>query len=150
MATSALAPSHTALVEDRFVPEELIGRLHRASETVVRDAIETFSPQERANLAAHCWRKSHLHGVGLMIAATCEQTVLIQTLGTALGSVLFSQSRERTVQQPERAVGSRSKITLSRGMLSPLVQDADLEIDVDVEPETVPSIAPDMPVATAV
>ena len=148
MATSALAPSHTALVEDRFVPEELIGRLHRASETVVRDAIETFSPQERANLAAHCWRKSHLHGVGLMIAATCEQTVLIQTLGTALGSVLFSQSRERTVQ-PERAVGgSRSKITLSRGMLTPLVQDAELEIEPMIEPDA-PSIAPQEPFVTA-
>jgi hypothetical protein len=147
MATSALAPSHTPLVEDRFVPEELIGRLYRASETVVRDAIDMFSPQERANLAAHCWRKSHLHGVGLMIAATCEQTVLIQTLGTALGSVLFAQSRERTVQ-PERAVGSRSKITLSRGMLSPRVQDADLEVEPVMEPETAPSIAPDMP-ATA-
>jgi hypothetical protein len=148
MATSALAPSHTALVEDRFVPEQLIGRLYRASETVVRDAIETFSPQERANLAAHCWRKSHLHGVGLMIAATCEQTVLIQTLGTALGSVLFSQSRERTVQ-PGRAVGSRSKITLSRGMLTPLVQDAELEAEPVVEHDA-PPIAPQEPFVAAI
>jgi hypothetical protein len=147
MATSALAPSHTALVDDRFVPEELIGRLYRASETVVLDAIEIFSPQERANLAAHCWRKSHLHGVGLMIAATCDQTVLIQTLGTALGSVLFAQSRERTVQ-PERVVGNRGKITLSRGMLTPLVQDADLDLETAIEPDSAPSIAPESPFAS--
>jgi hypothetical protein len=61
-----------------------------------------------------CYRKSHLHRIGLAIAATCNEGVLVQTWGTALGQALYAQSREAPPEQPQRPAGHhRSKITLA-------------------------------------
>jgi hypothetical protein len=61
-----------------------------------------------------CYRKSHLHRIGLAIAATCNESVLVQTWGTALGQALYAQSREAPPEQPQRPAGHhRSKITLA-------------------------------------
>jgi hypothetical protein len=61
-----------------------------------------------------CYRKSHLHRIGLAIAATCNESVLVQTWGTALGQALYAQSREGPPEQPQRPAGHhRSKITLA-------------------------------------
>jgi hypothetical protein len=92
----------------------LISRLYRANEQTILDVIAPLSPRQRAGLAAFCYRRSHLHPVGLTIAATCEQLTLMQVLGTAVGTVLFKQSQQRRAPT-ERAPGAnRPKITLSR------------------------------------
>jgi len=99
--------------DDQEVPEELIGRLYRATESSVFEMLPDLSVQDRAYLAMFCYRKSHLHRIGLAIAATCDETVLVQTWGTALGQTLFAQSREPP-PAPARAPGQhRSKITLA-------------------------------------
>jgi hypothetical protein len=72
-----------------------------------------LSLQDRAYLAMFCYRKSHLHRIGLAIAATCDESVLVQTWGTALGQTLYAQSRDAP-PAPARAPGQhRSKITLA-------------------------------------
>jgi hypothetical protein len=121
---------------DEFVASDaLISRLHRATEVQVLDLIASLSPHQRAGLAAFCYRRSHLHGVGLMIAATCDQVTLIQVLGTAVGTVMFNQSRERK-PVPDRAPGShRPKITLAKiqGHVPPPDVDPDEALEESAE-----------------
>src|SRR3984893_4009104 len=101
------------LDDDQVVPDDLIGRLYRATENTVADLLPDLSSQERACLAMFCYRKSHLHRIGLAIAATCNESVLVQTWGTALGQALYAQSREAP-PAPQRVPGQhRSKITLA-------------------------------------
>jgi hypothetical protein len=103
----------TQIDDDQTVPEDLIGRLYRATESSVFEMLPDLSLQDRAYLAMFCYRKSHLHRIGLAIAATCDENVLVQTWGTALGQTLFAQSREAP-PAPARAPGQhRSKITLA-------------------------------------
>jgi hypothetical protein len=99
--------------DDQAVPEDLIGRLYRASESTVFDLLPELSLQDRAYLAMFCYRKSHLHRIGLAIAATCDESVLVQTWGTALGQTLYAQSRQPP-PVPQRLPGQhRSKVTLA-------------------------------------
>src|ERR1700757_4766094 len=114
--------------DDQTVPEELIGRLYRASESTVFDLLPELTLQDRAYLAMYCYRKSHLHRIGLAIAATCDESVLVQTWGTALGQTLYAQSREAP-PAPQRQPGQhRSKITLATlGGSSPWVAADDDE-----------------------
>ena len=128
----------TKIDDDQEVPEELIGRLYRATESSVFEMLPDLSLQDRAYLAMFCYRKSHLHRIGLAIAATCDENVLVQTWGTALGQTLFAQSREAP-PVPQRAPGQhRSKITLATlggtsWMSSSDVDDEDEAADEDAE-----------------
>lgn len=131
-ASPARPPSAATWNNDHAVPEELVGRLYRATENAVLELIDAFTPQQRANLAAFCYQKSHMHKIGLAIAATCDQETLVQALGTALGQTLFAQSRERQVERTRAS--SRPKITLAKsaGMIFPspsIVPDDDVEQD---------------------
>src|SRR6266853_2682186 len=120
------------LDDDQVVPDDLIGRLYRATENTVADLLPDLSSQERACLAMFCYRKSHLHRIGLAIAATCDESVLVQTWGTALGQTLFAQSREAP-PPPARAPGQhRAKITLATlGGSSPWVSADDDDDEAD-------------------
>jgi len=121
--------------DDQEVPEDLIGRLYRATESSVFDMLPDLSLQDRAYLAMFCYRKSHLHRIGLAIAATCDENVLVQTWGTALGHTLFAQSRQPP-PVPQRAPGQhRPRITLATvggGSWIP-ADDADEAADEDAE-----------------
>src|ERR1700680_798271 len=151
-AVAPVAPL-AAWSDDNEVPDELVGRLYRAGEAAVHELTATFSPRERANLAAFCYRKTHLHGIGLAIAATCDQDTLMQVLGNALGAAMFGQSRERP--QPVRSYGShRAKITLAKlTSLDSRVGGADIEdaddglgedLPADLAQELVPDLQPEL------
>jgi hypothetical protein len=114
MTTPAIAVIPLQLDDVRLVSDELIGRLCSASESIILDLLDRFSPEERANLAMFCYQKAHLHQMGLLIAATCELSVLVQTLGTTVGQSLYTRSREHA-PQPSRLLGqNRSKISLTK------------------------------------
>jgi hypothetical protein len=136
MKTLTTAGPAPQINDDQDVPDELIGRLYRATESSVFDMLPELSVQDRAYLAMFCYRKSHLHRIGLAIAATCDESVLVQTWGTALGQTLYAQSREAP-PAPQRAPGQhRAKITLaSLGGAAPWVSsdDADEADEADVE-----------------
>jgi hypothetical protein len=128
---SARSPATSQLDDDTFVPEELIGRLHRATETTIRDLLEKFTPHERANLAMFCYHKSHLRRTGLAIAATCELPALVQQWGTVLGNAIFAQSRDGGAEPMPARVQHRPKITLARsagGARPPLTDIDDLSL----------------------
>jgi hypothetical protein len=136
--TEPLAVAYDDDWNDEFLAsDELISRLYRANEQTILDVIAPLLPRQRAGLAAFCYRRSHLHPVGLTIAATCEQLTLVQVLGTAVGTVLFKQSRQRRVPA-ERAPGvHRPKITLSRAQVDRRQFDLEQsdETDADVADE---------------
>src|ERR1700681_1253601 len=98
MTTPAIATIPFQLDDARLVSDELIGRLCSASESIIVDLLDRFSPEERANLAMFCYQKAHLHQMGLLIAATCELSVLVQALGTTIGQSLYTRSREHAPQ----------------------------------------------------
>jgi len=47
----------------------------------------------------YCYRKSHLRGIGLAIAATCDLNSLVREWVSILGRSIFAQSRERSGSQ---------------------------------------------------
>jgi len=120
----ARSPATPQLDEDTLVPEELIGRLHRATDATILDLMEKFTAQERANLAMFCYHKAHLRRIGLAIAATCDLPALVQQWGTVLGRAIFTQSREGAAAPEPTRAAHRPKVTLARsagGTRPPLV-----------------------------
>ena len=60
------------------------------------EAIEFTRPlpeAQRARLAAFCYKRTHLHGLGLKIASTCSCNALVDAAGT-VGRVIYDQSRQ--------------------------------------------------------
>jgi hypothetical protein len=118
--------------DDVYMSEELIARLHHASEDSIRELVAPLRASERANLAMHCYRKSHLREIGLTIATTCDLNVLVQELGPILGGAIFAQSRKGGSQEPARAWGrTRPTITLAcsaGGSYPPPVEFDDVSI----------------------
>jgi len=109
VATPVLAPSLPGWDDDNIVPENLIAHLYQAGEDNAVGLTATLSPHRRALLAAYCYRRSHLHRLGLVIASTCDQPTLIRVLGRALGTTFFLQSRAHS-----QASEARPKITLAK------------------------------------
>jgi hypothetical protein len=125
----ARTPAMPQLDDDTFVPEELIGRLHRATDATILDLMEKFTSQERANLAMFCYHKTHLRRIGLAIAATCDLPSLVQQWGTVLGHAIFVQSREGASDPDPVRATHRTKVTLARsagGIRPPLVDIDDV------------------------
>jgi hypothetical protein len=97
------------------VPDALLGEIYSASPLGLPMLAETVAPDVRAMLALFCYRRSHLHTVGLAIAATCDERDLVRS-GGHVGAALFALSRE--APQPPSAEPhciKRRKITLAAG-----------------------------------
>src|SRR5271170_3034798 len=124
--------AHSIRDDDIFISEEVIGRLHHATEDSILDLVAPLRASERANLAMHCYRKSHLREIGLTIATTCDLNGLVQELGPILGGAIFAQSRKGGSQEPTRAWGRpRPAITLAcsaGGSYPPPVEIDDVSI----------------------
>lgn len=111
LAAPAHVPSYAESDGDEFIPDELVSRLYGGGENAVDEITAELSMRQRAILAVFCYRKSHLHGIGLAIAATCDQATFAQMLGTSIGGTLYAQSRERPVAAERKSF--RPKITLA-------------------------------------
>jgi hypothetical protein len=122
----ARSPAAPQLDDDMSVPEELIGRLHRANDATILHLVEKLTSEERANLAMFCYRKAHFRRIGLAIAATCDLSSLVRQWGTVLGHAVFAQSREGA-SDPDPIRATHRKVTLARsaGENRPLPADID-------------------------
>jgi hypothetical protein len=105
--------------EDEACPvgDELLGELYNASKLSLPVLVSTVPPNVRAMLALFCYRRSHLHTLGLVIAASCDEDDLVKW-GGKLGAAIFAKSRE--APQPESfesKYATRRKITLATGPL---------------------------------
>jgi hypothetical protein len=99
------------------VSEELLGSLYRADKGAFPAILATLEPHDRALLALFCYPRSHLHELGLAIAATCDENDLC-TFGGRVGAILYATSREKpqVSASPTHAV-ERRRITLATGQL---------------------------------
>ena len=125
----ARSPATLQFDHDTFASEELIGRLHHATDTTILHLVEQFTSLERANLAMFCYRKAHLRRIGLAIAATCDLPSLVQQWGAVLGHAIFNRSREGTPDSEPARATHRPKVTLARsagGTRPPLVDIDDV------------------------
>ncbi|MGV7032272.1 hypothetical protein [Methylobacterium symbioticum] len=77
------------------IPIELISALFRADETEFDRLITGMPEYGRARIAAYCVERERLQPLGLRIARTCEEGVLVRVAGPAAGASLFTQSRLR-------------------------------------------------------
>jgi len=102
------------------VSDELLGELCRANDLFVPSFVSALAPDIRALLALFCYRRGHLHSMGLAIAATCDEEDLVWA-AQDVGKFLFASSRE--VSPPVVPETKRGKITLSTGVLRMFVMD---------------------------
>jgi hypothetical protein len=112
------------------VREELLGELYGASKLGLSALLATVPPRTRAMLALFCYHRSHLHSMGLAIAASCEEDDLVR-FGGRVGANLFTRSQE-TQQPPAPQHVNRRKITLASGQLRNMAPLEDDEPDEDV------------------
>jgi hypothetical protein len=110
--------SYQSTTGDEICPvrEELLGELYSASKLGLPVLVATVPPDARAMLALFCYRRSHLHELGVAIAASCDQDDLVRW-GARLGEVLFAKSREAPQPLPVVSSPHRRKITLATGPL---------------------------------
>ncbi|HWV53853.1 hypothetical protein [Pseudorhodoplanes sp.] len=107
------------------VPESVFGQLFRSHPQGLAELVATIPAHTRAMLAMFCYRRAHLHALGLSIASTCDEADLIEAGGRP-GAALYELSR--AVEAPVVAAqeNGRRKITLAKG---PLWTPAPLEDD---------------------
>lgn len=103
------------------VRDELLGELYGASKLGLPALVATVPPTVRAMLALFCYHRSHLHSLGLAIAASCDEDDLVR-YGGRVGATLFTRSREAPPAQPLTSPhANRRKITLATGPLRTMV-----------------------------
>lgn len=139
LASPSIYPSSAECDDDGFIPDELLGRLFDADESAVDEITASLSMRQRANLAVHCYRKSHLHSIGLAIAATCDQATLAQMLGTTIGGTLYAQSRARPILVERKSY--RPKVTLATCTRVERARSAIVQEDPDMDEPTDPTSA---------
>src|SRR3982074_1313975 len=99
------------------VRDELLGQLYSASTLGLHDLVATVPPTVRAMLALFCYHRSHLHSMGLAIAASCDEDDLVR-YGGRVGATLFTRAQEAPVPPPMASHNAnRRKITLATGPL---------------------------------
>lgn len=75
------------------IPEEILGQMHDANPATAAEVAASLPEPQRAQLAAFCYERRHLHKLGLMIASTCDRLALHKAFGLA-GDVVYKQSRK--------------------------------------------------------
>jgi hypothetical protein len=110
-----LAPSLAGWSTDFEVSDDLVGRLYRASQNAVLGIAAELPPRDRAALAAFCYARAHLHGVGLTIATVCDLPALTHVFGSAVAQALYDQARDHAATlEPLPATRRASKISLAK------------------------------------
>jgi hypothetical protein len=107
------------------ISDDLLGELYRANDLFVPGFVSTLPPDVRASLALFCYRRSHLHSMGLGIAASCDEDNLVRA-GGSVGAFLFASSREVPQQAVSSPRSNRRKITLATGVLRMFSNDDEM------------------------
>jgi hypothetical protein len=107
------------------ISNELLRELYRANDLFAPGFVSTLAPDIRALLALFCYRRSHLHSMGLGIAASCDKDNLVRA-GGSVGAFLFASSRELPPHIASSPRGNRRKITLATGILRMFANDDEM------------------------
>ena len=104
------------------VRDELLGELHRANDLVIPGFVYGLAPDVRASLALFCYRRAHLHSMGLAIAASCDEDDLVWAGGN-VGAFVFACSRQASPREVQSPRADRRRITLATGVLRVFADD---------------------------
>jgi hypothetical protein len=96
------------------IGDELFGELYRRSKQGLPVLVATVPPDTRAMLALFCYRRSHLHEMGLAIAVSCNEDDLVWSGGRA-GAALFARSREGSPSAARGVAHRHSAARLTAG-----------------------------------
>src|ERR1700704_543350 len=107
------------------VRDELLGELHRANDLFIPGFVYGLAPDVRASLALFCYRRAHLHSMGLAIAARCEEDSLVWAGGN-VGAFVFACSRQASPREAQSPRADRRKITLATGVLRMFANDDEM------------------------
>lgn len=86
------------------LPLERLGQLYRADPEAAHEMLEDLSEVQRVDFALFCYGRSHLRGLGLTVAATCDAAKLARRAGT-LGAVLATQCRQARTPRAKISLG---------------------------------------------
>jgi hypothetical protein len=73
------------------ISEQLLFSLYDAAKRGLPVPVAEVPPERRSSVALFCYRRSHLEGAALAVAATCDEEDLVHTGG--LSAARFSSSR---------------------------------------------------------
>jgi hypothetical protein len=122
------------------IRDELLGELCRANDVYVPDFVYGLAPHVRASLALFCYRRGHLHSMGLAIAASCDKDTL-ERAGGSVGAFIFACSREAAQQKLLSPRAERRKITLATGVLRVFADDDDMVHEAPTAPQPLVEMA---------
>jgi hypothetical protein len=133
-------PSSRCELTDDVCPvrDELLGELYRTNNLFVPGFVSTLAPDIRASLALFCYRRSHLHSMGLGIAASCDEDSLVWA-GGSVGAFVFACSREASARVARSPRADGKKITLATGVLRKFYND-DEQTASQARPVRVPAV----------
>lgn len=103
---------------------ELLGSIYRADAEQFEELMDGLSEITRAKLAVYLYGRSHMHALGLRVAAGCDGATLRRSAGL-LGNAIYEQSRQPHARPSyvEHRVTARAKISLG-GSRSPALRNA--------------------------
>ena len=79
------------------ISDRVVAKLYGADAASLPGLLDEIEPQIKPALAFFCYRRAHLYGVGLAIAASCEENELVSFAGTEAGTALFERARKKVV-----------------------------------------------------
>ena len=115
------------------VRDELLGELCRANDLFVPGFVYSLAPDIRASLALFCYRRAHLHSMGLAIAASCDEDSLVWA-GGSVGAFVFACSRQASPREVQSPRTDRRKITLATGVLRVFAGDDEMAQEATTAP----------------
>ena len=84
-------------------------QLYRANHDGLPVLVAAVSPDVRVSLALFCYRRSHLHAIGLAIAASCDEEDLVRSAASAQLSLPDQEKRSsRCLTRHIHAIRGRS------------------------------------------
>jgi hypothetical protein len=94
------------------ISEQLLFSLYDAAKRGLPVPVAEVPPERRSSVALFCYRRSHLEGAALAVAATCDEEDLVD-IGGPLGRTLFLKSRNVSSPAKNDSLNSLSALALS-------------------------------------
>jgi hypothetical protein len=94
------------------ISEQLLFSLYDAAKRGLPVPVAEVPPERRSSVALFCYRRSHLEGAALAVAATCDEEDLVD-IGGPLGRTLFLKSRNLATPVKNESTNSLSALALS-------------------------------------
>jgi hypothetical protein len=89
------------------ISEQLLFTLYEAAKRGLPVPVDKVPAERRASVALFCYRRSHLEGAALAVAATCDEDDLFDA-GGPLGRTLFVKSRNMPAPAKKHSLNSLS------------------------------------------